>query len=40
MWWSYNKETGVYEYSKDRNGRNLDQDNLVTSIMRSVRGGL
>ena len=36
---SYNKETGVYEYSKDRNGRNLDQDNLVTSIMRSVREG-
>ncbi len=36
---SYNKETGIYEYSKDRNGRNLDQDNLVTSIMRSVREG-
>ena len=34
---SYNKETGVYEYSKDRSGRTLDQDKLVQSVMQALK---
>jgi len=36
---SYNKETGVYEYSRDRSGRTLNQEELVKSVMQSVREG-
>lgn len=34
---SYDKKTGVYEYSKEENGRTLKQDRLVEDIMKMVK---
>lgn len=34
---SYDKKTGVYEYSKEENGRTLKQDQLIEDIMKMVK---
>lgn len=34
---SFDKKTGVYEYSKEENGRTLNQDQLIEDIMKMVK---